>query len=406
MLLFASSPYWMRKLCLQERNSSYSHARSRRGWVCTRLWLSTLLISFRGIPADKETQPAHIPSLAAVFANDFVIGTAVSTRMLAQDPETRHLLTWHFRCLTPENEAKWNAVNRKEGHYDFSRLNKIIEFAQQYKLAIIGHVLIWHAQVPSWVFTDQKGKPASRALLLQRMRRHIATMLKHTHGKINAWDVVNEAFLANGRFRQSLWFKRIGPDYIEHAFRAAMEADPDCKLIYNDYGLYKKQKRQAVVKLISRLRAQGIRIDAVGMQMHCSLNHPRVEEIEQSILAFANAGVKVHISELDIDVLPLPRGIWGGMLDKRQYTPALDPYRNGLPEHVATKLAQRYKKLFALFLKHRDKIERLTIWGVTDRYSWKNNFPISGRINYPTLFDRNGTPKDAFYEVIRLKKRP
>ena len=358
------------------------------------------------INSGNKTEGDSNESLAEVFKDSFLVGTCVSKWAFKQKDNILEHIASQFNCVTHENELKWTGVNIKEGvEYNFKDADKLLDFAKKNDMKVFGHVFVWHEQVPDWIFKDATGKPASRELLLKRMKEHINTLAKHTKGKIAAWDVVNEAFEGNGTLRKSKWQQIIGDDYIEQAFRFAQEAvEPDVQLIYNDYGMNVKKKREAVVKLIKDLKSKGLRIDAVGMQAHYGLSRPLIKDIEESIIAFSEAGVKVHITELDVDILPVPAGIWGGDLSKRKYDPKSDPYKEGLPEEMQNQLAKRYADLFALFLKHQDKIDRVTFWGPSDKYSWKNNFPIPGRTNYPTLFDRDQKPKEAFHEVIKLKK--
>jgi endo-1,4-beta-xylanase len=175
------------------------------------------------------------------------------------------------------------------------------------------------------------------------------------------------------------------------------------ELLYNDYSMTGQAKRNAVVAMIKDLKGKNIRIDGVGMQGHWGIIQPSINYIEASIIAYASAGVKVHITELDIDVLPRKPGMYGADVSQRMSAdPSSDPYVNGLPEEKQQQLAKRYEEIFRLFLKHRDKIERVTFWGATDRYSWLNNWPIHGRTSHPLLFDRNGNPKPAFHSVIKV----
>jgi endo-1,4-beta-xylanase len=161
-------------------------------------------------------------------------------------------------------------------------------------------------------------------------------------------------------------------------------------------------RRDAVVRMIKDFQAKGIRIDGVGMQGHWKLDHPNTIDIEKSIVAYAETGVQVHITELDIDLLPYEDGMYDADIGRRlQLTDKNNPYANGLPEMMQKRLAHRYADIFRIFLKHSDSIERVTFWGVTDRDSWLNNWPIRGRTSYPLLFDHSGRPKAAFHAVIK-----
>ena len=164
------------------------------------------------------------------------------------------------------------------------------------------------------------------------------------------------------------------------------------------------EKRDGVIRMVKMIQASGAKIDGIGMQGHWGLESPTIEEIETSILAYAALGVKVAITELDIDVLPNPRGVSGAEISQRADLKAeYNPYTEGLPKEIEEKQAKRYADIFALFLKHQDKISRVTLWGVNDGESWKNGFPVRGRTNYPLLFDRNDKPKAAYDSLMKLK---
>jgi endo-1,4-beta-xylanase len=225
-------------------------------------------------------------------------------------------------------------------------------------------------------------------------------------GRIQSWDVVNEALNEDGTLRQSKWMKIIGEDYIVKAFQYAHEADPQAELNYNDYSLENEAKRSGAIALIKKLQAQGIPVAVVGVQGHDSLDWPSAELEDATITAFAKLGIKVAITELDIDVLPpVVRGSADVSLSVKA-DPKLNPYANGLPDAVQKALAKKYADLFAVYLKHRAVMSRVTFWGVTDGDSWKNNWPVVGRTDYPLLFDRAGQPKPAFDAVIQQAARP
>jgi endo-1,4-beta-xylanase len=268
---------------------------------------------------------------------------------------------------------------------------------------IVGHCLVWHNQVPDWVFRDDKGNFVDRATLLKRMHDHISTIVGRYKGRIQSWDVVNEALNEDGTLRQSPWLKIIGEDYIAKAFQYAHEADPQAQLTYNDYSLENEPKRNGALALIAKLKAQGVPVTSVGLQGHDSLTWPSVEDQDATISDFAKLGVKVVISELDVDVLPsVTHQQTAEVSLKVQQEPKLNPYANGLPQSVQQELAQRYADLFRVYLKHRDVVTRVTFWGVTDGDSWRNDWPVKGRTSYPLLFDRSGQPKPAFQAAIRV----
>jgi endo-1,4-beta-xylanase len=235
------------------------------------------------------------------------------------------------------------------------------------------------------------------------MKEHITTVVTRYKGKIGGWDVVNEALDEDGTLRKSQWLNIIGEDYLVKAFQYAHEADPDCELYYNDYSIENEAKRKGAVDLISKLQAAGVKVAAMGLQGHDSLDWPTLQQQEDTIDAFAALGLKLAITELDVDVLP--RAGRGSADVSATSTGGANPYVNGLPDDIQQALARRYADLFAIFVKHAKVMSRVTFWGVTDGDSWKNNFPVRGRTNYPLLFDREGKPKPAFHTVIQAAKK-
>src|SRR5580698_5178733 len=350
----------------------------------------------------------NVPTLKQTFKGDFVVGAAINeAQITGQDQREDALIESQFNSISPENALKWQNVHPQPGKYNFDLTDKYVAFGQKNHMFIVGHNLVWHNQVPAWVFRDDKGNLLDRDALLARMRDHIHTVVGRYKGRIQSWDVVNEALNEDGTLRQSLWEKIIGDDYIAKAFQYAHEADPLAQLTYNDYNLENEPKRKGAIALVTKLKAEGVPIRSVGLQGHDSLTWPTVDQMDAAISDFAKLGVKVAISELDIDVLPpATRQQTAEVTVNIQQNAALNPYINGLPDTVQQQLAERYVDLFGVFLKHRDVVTRVTFWGVTDGDSWRNDWPVRGRTSYPLLFDRTGQPKPAFKAVIRAAGQP
>lgn len=343
------------------------------------------------------------PALKDAFKNDFLIGAALNPAQFCESnlPEVA-LIKRQFNSITPENVLKWEKVHPAPDIYDFKLADRYVAFGESNNMAVIGHTLIWHQQTPRWVFEDDQGKPVSRDVLLARMRDHIFTVVGRYKGRIKGWDVVNEALNEDGSLRQSPWLRIIGEDFVLKAFQFAHEADPQAELYYNDYSLENKPKREGAVALIKQLQAQGAKITAVGIQTHAKMDWPSPGQMEAAITAFAKLGVKVNITELDMDVLPrASRDLSAEVSRNYQPSAKLNPYAAGLPDAMQQQLAQRYAELFTVFVKHRQDIGRVTFWGVTDADSWLNDWPIRGRTSYPLLFDRALQPKPAFQQVIQ-----
>jgi endo-1,4-beta-xylanase len=358
-------------------------------------------------PTLKRTsQTDGTSTLKQAFKDDFFVGAAIKGPLFLEKPKsTLSMTARQFSSISSCNMLKWQPFNPRPGVFRHELADAYVEFGNKNNMHVLGHVLFWHNQTPKWVFQDEAGRQLSRAKLLVRMRERVAHVSKRYGNKIDAWDVVNESIMGNGKLRDSPWTKIIGKDFIEQAFRIADDELPaDVELLYNDYSMTGRGKRSAVVRMVRELKGKGVRIDGVGMQGHWSLKGPSIADIEASIIAYSEAGVDVHITELDVDVLPRKAGMHRADVAKRfAKDESIDPYRAGLPDAMQQKLAQRYSDIFRLFLKHRDKIKRVTFWGTTDKYSWKNDHPVKGRTNYPLLFGRDGKPKPAFHAVVGLK---
>lgn len=243
-------------------------------------------------------------------------------------------------------------------------------------------------------------------MLLERMKKHIYTVVGRYKGKVKGWDVVNEAIEDNGSFRKSKFYLIIGEDFIKYAFLFAHEADPDCELYYNDYSEAIPAKRDGIPAMVKKLKDQGIRIDGIGMQCHIGLKYPSLEDYEKAIQTYAALGVKLMVTEMDISVLPMPaRNLGADISTNIAYQEKLNPYTQGLPDSANVVLEQRYLDFFKLFLKYDDAFTRVTMWGVNDANSWKNGFPVRGRTDYPLLFDRKNQPKSVVPLLIDLAKQ-
>lgn len=343
-------------------------------------------------------------TLKNVFREHFLVGAAISPPLTSgRDTLSQPLVPEQFNSVTATNEMKWERIHPEPGKYNFSQADRFVEYGKANGMHIVGHTLVWHSQTPRWVFQDSEGNPVSRDTLLARMKAHIETVVGRYRGRVHCWDVVNEAIDDNGKLRDSPWLRIIGEDYIEKAFTYARQADPDALLIYNDYSMTLSARREGVIQLVKQMQGNGIRVDGIGMQAHYHLDNPDIRAVEASILAFSEVVPHVMITELDVSVLKWPAPSSGAEVSTRfRYDPDLDPYRTGLPDTVQLVLAQRYADLFGVFTRHADKISRVTFWGVHDGESWKNNFPMRGRTDYPLLFDRERKPKKAFDAVIRV----
>lgn len=344
------------------------------------------------------------PALKDAFQKYFRVGAALNeAQFTGANAAEAALVKKQFNTISPENVLKWEAIHPQRDQYNFIPGDHYVAFGETNQMFIIGHTLVWHSQTPDWVFQNAAGQPADRTTLLNTMSNHIATIVGRYKGRIKGWDVVNEALADDGTLRQSPWLKIIGEDYLVKAYEFAHAADPDAELYYNDYSIENEPKRSGVIALIKKLQAAGIHITAAGIQEHVHLNEPTAQQVDEAITAFGRLGVKVNITELDVDVLPAASPDAGADVGLRvRQNPALNPFTNGLPNSVQQALAKRYAELFAVYLKHSHEMNRVTFWGVTDANSWLNDWPVNGRVNYPLLFDRRGKIKPAYVSVIKI----
>lgn len=346
-------------------------------------------------------------SLKEAFKDKFLIGTALNARQInGNDSSTLQIVKKHFNAIVAENDMKSGMIQPRENEFNFETADRFVEFGEKNNMLINGHTLIWHSQAPVWFFIDKDGNEVSREILIQRMKTHIYKVVGRYKGRVHTWDVVNETIEDDGSWRKSKFYEIIGEDFVKLAFQFAHDADPDAKLYYNDYSMANPGKRAGVVAMVKNLQKRGVKIDGIGMQGHIGLGHPKLEEFEKSIIAFSELDVDVMITELDLSVLPSPWDNQGANVsDTHEYDQKMNPYTEGLPDSTSKAFDERYKNFFKLFLKHQDKISRVTLWGVNDSNSWKNNWPIRGRTDYPLLFDRENKPKPIVKTLIELAQQ-
>lgn len=347
--------------------------------------------------------------LKDVFKDDFKIGAAINGRQASgADEKAIEVLKQHFNSISPENDLKFQSIHPEQFRYNWGPADNYVALGEKLGMHMLGHTLVWHSQTGQWVFRDAEGNNVSRDTLLLRMRNHIHTVVGRYKGRIHEWDVVNEALNEDGTMRESLWYKIIGEDYIAKAFTYAREADPNAELNYNDYNLNRADKADGAVRIVKYLQDHGVKVDAIGMQMHYRLETPSIEEVEASILKFKALGVKVKVTELDLNLLT------ASPADIRRENPnatdeeiqkLLNPFADGPSEEYAQKVAQRWAEIFALLLKHRDVITRVTTWGIHDAMSWRNRRGPDGvRNGYALLFGWNYEEKPALTAVLNVGK--
>jgi endo-1,4-beta-xylanase len=334
----------------------------------------------------------QIAALKEAYKDDFLIGVALGGNV--PEDYTRTELTViksHFNAVTPENCMKPRYIHPEEGQWDFAQADDLVRFAQANGLQVFGHSLVRRTQTGDWFFEDG-GQKVSREKLLERLKAHIETMVGRYKGQIRGWDVVNEAIADGGKddLRPTQWRTIIGDDYIIEAFRFAHAADPQCELQYNDCGIEAGVKRDRAIRLVKQLQQAGVPLTTVGIEGHWVLDKVPYADLETAIEEFRELGVKVAITELDISVVPRIAIGAGNSIKGVTSKPPL------ISDAILKRQADEYAKLFALFHKHRDAINRVTIWGLNDCRSWLTYW----QPDYPLLFDEQCKPKPALQAVL------
>lgn len=326
----------------------------------------------------------EIKSLCNVYRDYFPIGAAVNKKLIKSH---EGLLKKHFNSITAENDMKFIEIHPKENEFTFEKADLLLQFAKENNKKMRGHTLVWHNQTPDWVFSNEDGSTISKEDLLLRMKEHISKVVGHYRDDIYCWDVVNEAIddKTSEFLRKTKWLEIIGEEYIEKAFLFAHEADPNAMLFYNDYNETNPEKRDKIIKLVKSLKAKDIPIHGIGLQGHWNIVTPTIDEIRESIERYAELGLKLQITEMDISVFEF------------------DDHRADLSaplEEMLEKQQKLYYDAFSLFREYKDVITGVTLWGVADDYTWLDNFPVIGRKNWPLLFDTHHNPKGSFWKVI------
>jgi len=344
------------------------------------------------------------PVLKDVFQNDFYIGAALSVdQICGRESKAMDLVARQFNSITPENIMKWEEIHPEPERYNFEVSDQYVEFGEKHNMHIVAHALVWFHQTPDWVFQDKSGNPLSREALLERMKEHIFTVMGRYKGRIHGWDVVNEAIMKDGSFRKCKWLEIIGEDYVQKAFEFAHEADPDAELYYNEYDYEFGPKTKGVIQLIRKLQSNSVSVDGIGIQGHWFLEYPKMNLLENYVKELSKLGIKLMITELDIGVLPfypVDSNIVSLSSFDEEKQKEINPYPDYLSDVVQKNLARRYAELFSFFRKHKNIFGRITFWAVHDGQSWRNYWPITGRSDYPMLFDRHCKPKPAFNAVV------
>ncbi len=325
------------------------------------------------------------------FSGRFTVGVAVSAAALRTDEAG--LIKNEFNSMTAENAMKMGPIHPQKDVYNWAGADSIAQFARLNNMKLRGHALVWHQQTPGWLFRTEGRQQVSKQELMDRLKEHIHSVVSRYRGTVYAWDVVNEAISDDNKefYRNSEFYKVCGEEYIERAFEFAHEADPDALLFYNDYNEIDPAKRARIVALIKRLIDRKVPIHGIGLQGHWAIGEPRRGQLDSTLRDFAELGLRIHITELDISVYQKEHSA------RERRSADVDTLYTAKREQAQT---EQYKMCFELFSKYDSVIESVTFWNISDRHSWLDNFPVRGRKDYPLLFDRELRRKKAYYAVV------
>lgn len=342
--------------------------------ACLFILLNISLISAQ----HKSLQESSLKDFA-----DFPIGSAMSSFGYNRDTLMRDIHAHHFNSVTADNAMKMASIAREKGKYNFGPADQMVEFAEKYNQRLFGHALVWHSSMPR--FLEESYNTAES--LDSFMKDYIHTYVGRYKGKVDAWDVVNEAINTfGGGYRETFWYNTLGKDYIAKAFRYAHEADPDAILFYNDFNTERDTaKLHSVLEMIKDLKAQGVPISGLGYQMHLRMDIPN-EVIAYALRKGAETGLQIHLSEIDIIFNKHNDSQGGG----EQIVPEIT-------DELLEKQKQKYKDLVTMYrtIVPKEQQYGMTFWGFADKNTWINGF---FRIkDWPCIFDQNLEPKPAFY---------
>ncbi len=316
---------------------------------------------------------------AGVFAGTTSEGANWSTT------EIGTLVQGHFSSVTTQNELKWGALSSSYGVYDFDQADETVEFAESAGMRVRGHALFWHRLngPPAWLGDELSAAADPEARLRELMQEHTAAVMGRYAGRIHSWDVVNEplSLFGSGLASDSIFFDTFADDeaFLDLAFELARVADPEAKLFLNEiFPSTDEAKFEGLLALVSGMIDRGVPIDGVGFQGHFVLDPPDREVIRQRLQAFADLGLEVEITELDISIR---------LVDDKDDIPAGQ--------------AELYNEVVAACLAV-SACTGITAWNVHDGLTWLESDELLATVgpHEPTLFDAELQPKPAYYKVL------
>ena len=357
-----------------------------------RILFAGMCALFLGLfPAGAQWGPRQIPEptdgLKDAYKDYFKIGVAVNNRNVA-DPDQIKVVLREFNSITAENAMKPQPTEPRKGEFNWEDADKIADFCRQNGIKMRGHTLMWHSQIGTWMYQDEKGNLLPKEEFYANMKHHIQAVVNRYKDVVYCWDVVNEAvadspvYPGRPELRNSPMYQIAGEEFIYKAFEYAHEADPNALLFYNDYNDAEPAKSQRIFNLVKRMKDAGVPVDGIGMQAHYNVYGPTMEEVDNAIKLYSTIVKHIHLTELDIRV----NEDMGGGLRFRQGASQVADWERTLQQ-------DQYVNLFKVLRKHKDVIDCVTFWNVSDKDSWL------GTNNYPLLFDENYKPKQAYTAV-------
>jgi endo-1,4-beta-xylanase len=342
-----------------------------------------------GLAQNNET------GLKDTYKDYFSIGVAVNMRNIA-NPEQIAIIKKDFNSITAENDMKPQSTEPAYGQFNWENADKIADFCRSNGIKLRGHCLIWHSQIGQWMYLDEKGNLVSKEKLFANMKHHITAIMERYKDVVYAWDVVNEAISDGGRqggwpgmgqqsgpYRNSPLYQIAGDEFIKKAFIYAREADPDVLLFYNDYNAIDPGKRDRIYNMVKAMKEEGVPIDGIGMQGHYNIYAPSMEDVDAALTKYSTIVKHIHITELDVRASEE----MGGQLNFSREAGNISPMLKTLQE-------DQYTRLFCVLRKHKDVVDNVTFWNLSDRDSWL------GARNYPLPYDENYKPKPV-YNLIK-----
>jgi endo-1,4-beta-xylanase len=293
------------------------------------------------------------------------LGAAVDWSKVQASGTYRDLFLEHYSSLTPENELKMDALAPSRGDLDFRRADAFVDWAAEHRVAVHGHALVWHRQLPAWLTERSWRRPQLRAFL----KGYVTEVVRHFRGRVESWDVVNEPLRADGTLRRSIWQRLLGDRYIADALRWARAADPDARLYVNEFDVEAdRPKGRAMLRLLASLRRADVPLDGIGLQAHLTPQwRPTAPELRRVMRGYARLGLRVDISEMDV---------------------AIGPGDSALAEQAAI------YRMVAAACRRLPECGRFTTWGFTDASTWLGSW------QRPLPFSAAGEAKPAWAAIV------